>query len=74
MSTIGNVSNTKGKVLIIDGEEDVSSVGVEQRGEQDMPAFSRVGGLLIEYCRSRLPGWDRNNPSALFQLPQEFLL
>lgn len=45
MSIIGNVSNTKGKVLIIGDEEDVSSVGVEQRGEQDMPAFSRVGGL-----------------------------
>ena len=45
MSTIGNVSSTKGKVLIIDDEEDVSSVGVEQRGEQDMSAFSRVGGL-----------------------------
>jgi hypothetical protein len=45
MSIIGNVSNTKGKVLIIDDEEGVSSVGVEQRGEQDMPAFSRVGGL-----------------------------
>ncbi len=45
MSIIGNVSNTKGKILIIDDEEGVSSVGVEQRGEQDMPAFLRVGGL-----------------------------
>ena len=45
VSIIGNVSNTKGKILIIDDEEDVSSVGVEQRGEQDMPAFSRVDGL-----------------------------
>ena len=45
MSIIGNFSNTKGKILIIDDEEDVSSVGVEQRGEQDMPAFSRVDGL-----------------------------